>query len=70
MLSFFSGDTPADTGMGKNSGAGLVIGVLSGVCKEDDLNEDADFVVANIKDALPFIFPSNSFPLSNHRYSL
>ncbi|CAK8690529.1 unnamed protein product [Clavelina lepadiformis] len=49
------GDTPADTQMGKRSGLGLVIGVLSGVGDKSDLSPDADVIVHNVEKSLPLI---------------
>lgn len=43
--------------MGQSSNSKIVIGVLSGVCTEEDLT-DADFVVDTIHDALPIMIPN------------
>ncbi|XP_076806175.1 phosphoglycolate phosphatase-like isoform X2 [Clavelina lepadiformis] len=49
------GDTPTDTEMGKRSGLGLVIGVLSGVGDKSDLIPEADVIVHNVEKSLPLI---------------
>jgi phosphoglycolate phosphatase len=43
------GDTPADLRMGRSAGAGLVVGVLSGLGDEDALAPLADQVVASVE---------------------
>lgn len=48
------GDTPHDLRMGRNAGAGLVVGVLTGAAGERDLQPHADIVLPGIKD-LPAI---------------
>jgi phosphoglycolate phosphatase-like HAD superfamily hydrolase len=47
------GDSPADVQMGRAAGAGLVIGVLSGVGVEDELRPFADVIVPSIAELLP-----------------
>jgi phosphoglycolate phosphatase-like HAD superfamily hydrolase len=47
------GDSPADLAMGRAAGAGLVVGVLSGVGSRADLEPLADLVVASIADLHP-----------------
>ena len=42
------GDSPSDLRMGRGAGAGLVIGVLSGVGRRDELTPLADVVVPSI----------------------
>ena len=44
------GDAPADMTMGRSAGAGLVIGVLSGVGDAEHLSPPADFVLASVAD--------------------
>lgn len=44
------GDTLDDVEMGRAAGAGLVVGVLSGVTPRDVLEADADRVIASIAD--------------------
>ena len=46
------GDTPADLEMARGAGAGVVIGVLSGVAAEPDLAPHADLVLASVGDLL------------------
>ncbi|HEX5824312.1 MAG TPA: HAD family hydrolase [Candidatus Limnocylindrales bacterium] len=46
------GDTPADLRMARHAGAGLVVGVLSGVGSPTDLAPDADLVVASVGELL------------------
>ena len=41
--------------MGKRSGLGLVIGVLSGVGDKSDLIPEADVIVHNVEKSLPLI---------------
>ena len=45
------GDSPADVGMGRAAGAGLVVGVLTGVGSADDLAA-ADIVLGSIAELL------------------
>ena len=47
------GDTPADLEMGRNAGAGLVVGVLSGLGDADGLGRVADLVLASVADLRP-----------------
>jgi phosphoglycolate phosphatase-like HAD superfamily hydrolase len=47
------GDSQADVAMGRAAGAGLVIGVLSGVGVHDELEPFADAIVSSIADLLP-----------------
>jgi phosphoglycolate phosphatase-like HAD superfamily hydrolase len=42
------GDSPSDLRMGRSAGAGLVIGVLSGVGREDELAPLADLILASV----------------------
>jgi phosphoglycolate phosphatase len=42
------GDTPADLEMGRAAGAGQVIGVLSGVAGQADLEPIADAVIPSV----------------------
>jgi phosphoglycolate phosphatase-like HAD superfamily hydrolase len=42
------GDSPADLAMGRSAGAGLVVGVLTGVGGRDDLAPLADLVIASV----------------------
>jgi len=42
------GDTPADLQMARRAGAGLAVGVLSGVGGAVDLTPDADLIVASV----------------------
>jgi haloacid dehalogenase superfamily, subfamily IA, variant 1 with third motif having Dx(3-4)D or Dx(3-4)E len=44
------GDTPADLTMGRRAGAGLVIGVLSGVGDAEHLGPAADLVLRSVAD--------------------
>jgi phosphoglycolate phosphatase len=46
------GDTPADLSMARRAGAGLVVGVLSGVSALDDLEPLADLILASVGDLL------------------
>lgn len=46
------GDSPADIAMGRSAGAGLVIGVRSGLGGDADL-ADADLVIDSVGDLLP-----------------
>jgi phosphoglycolate phosphatase len=46
------GDTPADLEMARGAGAGVVIGVLSGVAARPDLAPYADLVLASVGDLL------------------
>ncbi|KAK6178585.1 hypothetical protein SNE40_013340 [Patella caerulea] len=55
------GDTQADVGMGRSAKLGLSIGVLSGIGGTDDLKEDADHIVKDVKDILPLILPHSSW---------
>ena len=55
------GDTSSDTGMGKNSNAGLVVGVLSGSgTKGQLLSTGAHIVVPNV-DYLPKLLVGENF---------
>ena len=47
------GDSPADLAMGRAAGAGLVVGVLTGVGDRATLAATADLVVASVADLLP-----------------
>lgn len=47
------GDSPADLAMGRAAGAGLVVGVLSGVGGRADLEPLADLVLPSIADLYP-----------------
>ncbi len=47
------GDTPADLVMGRSAGAGLVVGVLSGLGDADRLGRVADLVLASVADLRP-----------------
>lgn len=47
------GDSPADLAMGRTAGAGLVVGVLSGVGARRDLEPLADVIVPSIADLSP-----------------
>ena len=47
------GDSPADLAMGRAAGAGLVVGVLTGVGDRATLGAAADMVVASVADLLP-----------------
>jgi phosphoglycolate phosphatase-like HAD superfamily hydrolase len=47
------GDSPADLAMGRAAGAGLVVGVLTGVADRATLAAGADLVVASVADLLP-----------------
>jgi phosphoglycolate phosphatase-like HAD superfamily hydrolase len=47
------GDAPADVAMGRAAGAGLVIGVLTGVGDRAALNPYADAVIDSIADLVP-----------------
>jgi phosphoglycolate phosphatase len=46
------GDTPADLRMAREAGAGLVIGVLSGVGADTDLRPHADLLLQSVGDLL------------------
>lgn len=46
------GDSPADIAMGRSAGAGLVIGVRSGLGEDADL-ADADLLIDSVRDLLP-----------------
>jgi phosphoglycolate phosphatase-like HAD superfamily hydrolase len=46
------GDTPADLGMARDAGAGLVIGVLSGLGGSADLAPDADLILGSVGELL------------------
>jgi phosphoglycolate phosphatase len=47
------GDSPADLGMGRAAGAGLVVGVLSGVGTRAELEPLADIVLRSVAELLP-----------------
>jgi len=47
------GDSPADMAMGRAAGAGLVVGVLTGVGDQDSLAGPADLVVDSVADLRP-----------------
>ena len=47
------GDAPADLAMGRAAGAGLVVGVLTGVGDREGLGAIADAVVESVADLLP-----------------
>lgn len=47
------GDSSADLGMGRAAGAGLVVGVLSGVGTWVELRPLADIVIGSVADLLP-----------------
>jgi phosphoglycolate phosphatase len=44
------GDTPHDLNMGRNAGAGLVVGVLTGAGSGKSLSRHADHVIAGVAD--------------------
>jgi phosphoglycolate phosphatase len=44
------GDTPADLAMGRAAGAGLVVGVLSGLGGRADLESHADLVLGSVAE--------------------
>jgi phosphoglycolate phosphatase len=44
------GDSPADLAMGRAAGAGLVVGVLSGVGTRADLEPYADLIVSSVAE--------------------
>jgi len=44
------GDSPHDMAMGKAAGVGSNIGVLTGTCAREQLCDDADHVIDNIRD--------------------
>ena len=44
------GDSPHDLHMGRAAGAGLVVGVLTGVGTQEELVDIADMVVPSIAD--------------------
>jgi phosphoglycolate phosphatase len=44
------GDSAADLAMGRSAGAGLVVGVLTGVGRRDDLAPLADVVIASVAE--------------------
>lgn len=46
------GDSPADLRMGRAAGAGLVVGVLTGVGRQDDLEPLADRVIGSVEQLL------------------
>ena len=46
------GDSQADVAMGRAAGAGLVVGVLSGVGVHDELEPFADAIVSSIADLM------------------
>lgn len=50
------GDSPADLAAGRAAGCGLVVGVLSGPSRKEDLAPMADVVIADIT-ALPELLP-------------
>jgi phosphoglycolate phosphatase-like HAD superfamily hydrolase len=54
------GDSAADMQMGRAAGAGLVIGVLSGVSAEEALRPDADRVLESVAELLPSIPPGEA----------
>lgn len=47
------GDSPADLRMARAAGAGLVVGVLTGVGGEDELGPLADLVIGSVEQLLP-----------------
>ena len=44
------GDSPADLAMGRAAGAGLVVGVLSGVGGRADLEPYADLILGSVAE--------------------
>ena len=49
------GDTTADLGMGRRAKLGATVGVLTGVGRPSDLDNQADHVVPSIKHLLPLV---------------
>ncbi len=49
------GDTDVDMEMGRNGGAGMVVGVLSGIGTRLNLAPKSDVIVENVQEALPLI---------------
>ncbi len=47
------GDSPKDLAMGRSAGAGLVVGVLSGVGTEADLAGLADVLIGSVAELIP-----------------
>lgn len=47
------GDSPADVAMGRAAGAGLVVGVLSGVGVRAELEPFSDIILGSVADLLP-----------------
>ncbi|MFT3893826.1 MAG: HAD family hydrolase [Anaerolineales bacterium] len=60
------GDTVADLKMGRSAGAGLVVGVLSGVSKVHDLMPYADMIIDSVDElhAYAELLAENDFPLT------
>jgi phosphoglycolate phosphatase-like HAD superfamily hydrolase len=46
------GDSPADLQMARGAGAGLIVGVLTGVGRRADLEPDADTVIGSVAELL------------------
>ena len=51
------GDTIADMEMGRSAQVGTVVGVLSGVGQQKDLQKVADYVVPDIRELIPIFLP-------------
>ncbi|VDK47174.1 unnamed protein product [Anisakis simplex] len=49
------GDTLADMGMGRSANLGGTVGVLSGICGNDELRPHADHVVRDVSELLPIV---------------
>uniref|UniRef100_A0A915C401 Uncharacterized protein n=1 Tax=Parascaris univalens TaxID=6257 RepID=A0A915C401_PARUN len=49
------GDTLADMGMGRSANLGGTVGVLSGICGNDELRPHADHVVRDVGELLPIV---------------
>ena len=56
------GDTTSDLKMGRSAGAGLVIGVLSGVSSSKDLIEHADILIDSIDELYDLVLEFSNKP--------
>ena len=60
------GDTSSDTGMGKNSNAGLVVGVLTGSGTKDQLLRTGAHIVLPNVDHLPKVLAGSEKLISGN----
>ncbi|CAH1779258.1 unnamed protein product [Owenia fusiformis] len=64
------GDTANDMIMGRNAGAGAVVGVLSGIGTIEDLKPIANNTVNSVMEVLPLILPEAKFRECVERHGL